>query len=426
MCRHRWILGCAAVLLASLTVVSRMDARSGSAAFVTLMGVASIGYAGALVCISREPASRRLLVVCLLLAAVWRIVLVSGAPLVSDDVYRYVWDGRVQRFGYNPYTSSPDDPTLAHLHTDVTRQIDPSSAELPTIYPPVAELFFRAVVTIHESIAAIVMAVVLCDLLTVWVLWVWLVRSGRSPWWVLAYAWHPLVALEGAGGGHVDAVGTLLVVTAGFALSQRRGLIAASALAAAVAVKFLPIVLVPLFWGRVRPRDALVGVGLIALAYLPFSGLSLVPAVGSLGVYTETWRFNGPVFLVLEPLFGAVGVLVIAAGVGLVVAGVARMKLGVDDPAAWAWPMAASLLVMPVVYPWYLLWVTPFLTTRATWPLVAWTLGSLVTYLVWGSELAGTGWVLPPWVVPLEYGLVAAVGMLVWRRPGSFAWAATS
>lgn len=88
--------------------------------------------------------------------------------------------------------------------------------------------------------------------------------------------------------------------------------------------------------------------------------------------------------------------------------------------------MAASLLVMPVVYPWYLLWVTPFLTTRATWPLVAWTLGSLVTYLVWGSELAGTGWVLPEWVVPLEYGLVAVVGILVWRRRGSFTPAATS
>ena len=424
--RSGWILGCAAVLLASLTAVAQIDARSESGVFVALMGVASAAYVGALLSISRGTASRRLLVVCLLLAGVWRIALVSGAPLVSDDVYRYVWDGRVQRFGYNPYRSVPDDPALAHLHTDLTRQIDPSSAALPTIYPPVAELFFRAVVTLHESVAAVVMAVVLCDLLTLWVLWMWLARSGRSPWWVLAYAWHPLVALEGAGGGHIDAVGTLLVVTAAFFLSQRRGVFATTALGAAFAVKFLPIVLVPLFWGRVRLRDALVGVGLVVLVYLPFSGPSLTPAVGSLGVYTETWRFNGPVFMILEPWLGAVGVLVVAAVVGTGVAGVARMTLDVDNPAAWAWPMAASLLVMPVVYPWYLLWVTPFLTTRAAWPLVAWTLGSLVTYLVWSSEMAGTGWVLPGWVVPLEYGLVVAVSLLVWGRLGPFTRPATS
>ena len=424
--RNGWILGCAALLLVSLTVVSRIDARSESGVFVALLGVASVAYVGALLSISRGTASRRLLIVCLLVAGVWRIALVSGAPLVSDDVYRYVWDGRVQRFGYNPYRSAPDDPALAHLHTDVTRQIDPSSAALPTIYPPVAELFLRAVVTVHESVAAVVVAVVLCDLLTVWVLWIWLVRSGRSPWWVLAYAWHPLVALEGAGGGHIDAVGTLLVVTAAYALSQRRGLLATMALGAAFAVKFLPIVLVPLFWGRVRLRDALAGVGLVVLAYLPFSGPSLSPAVGSLRVYTETWRFNGPIFTILEPWLGAVGVLIVAAVAGVVVAGIARMTLEVEHPAAWAWPMAASLLVMPVVYPWYLLWVTPFLTTRAAWPLVAWTLGSLVTYLVWSSEVAGTGWVLPGWVLPLEYGLVAAVALLVWCRLGPFARAATS
>ena len=422
----RWLLGCGGALLVSLTAVSQIDARSETVLFLALMGGASVAYVGALWCIPRVTASQRLLVVCLLLGAVWRIALMSGAPLVSDDVYRYVWDGRVQRFGYNPYVSAPDDSALVHLHTDLTRQIDPTSAALPTIYPPVAELFFRVVTTAHESVTAMVMAVVLCDLLTVWVLWRWLLGSGRSPWWVLAYAWHPLVGLEGAGGGHVDVMGTLLVVTAAFTLSQRRGLMAALALAGAFAVKFLPIVLIPLFWRRVRLRDALVGGSLVGLAYLSFSGFRLMPALGSLGVYTETWRFNGPIFSLLEPWLGAVGVLVVAAGLGCAVAGVARMKLDVDDPAAWACPMGASLLLMPVVYPWYLIWVTPFLVTRATWPLVAWTLGSMATYLVWRSELAGMGWILPQWVVPLEYGLVAAVGLWAWRLPGPFPRPATS
>ena len=417
---RRWLGACGVVLAVSLAAASQLDARAESGTFVILMLASGMAYVGALACVRGGRPSHRLLIACVVLASVWRVAMVTGAPLVSDDVYRYVWDGRVQRFGYNPYTSTPKDPALAHLHTEVTRRIDPTSAELPTIYPPLAELFFRLVSSVHESVTAMVVAVLLCDLLTLAIVWRWLVSTGRNPWWVLAYAWHPLVALEGAGGGHIDAVGTMLVVAAGFSLSRQRGLIAATALAAAFAVKFLPVVLIPLFWRRVRPRDALVGVGVVGLSYLPFSGMSLTPPTGSLGVYTESWRFNGPIFSVLEPWFGAVVVLVLATVVGLSVAVVARLRLSVDDPAAWAWPMAASLLMMPAVYPWYLFWLTPFLTARSTWPLIAWTLGSIATYMVWDSQLAGTGWVVPIWVVVLEYGLVAAVGLWVRRLPGPF------
>ena len=416
-----WVLGCGGVVMASLLAASRIDARGESAIFVALMSLGGLAYVCALIGVSRGIESRRLLVASLLLAVVWRVAMVPSAPLVSDDAYRYVWDGRVQRFGLNPYRSAPDDPALEYLHIEVTRRIDPTSAALPTIYPPVAELFFRSVTAVHESVTAIVIAVLVCDLLTMLVLWRWLATTRRSPWWVIAYAWHPLVAVEGAGGGHIDIVGTFLVVVAGFALSRRRGLLATSALAAAFAVKFLPAVLVPLLWRRVSLRDAFGGVGLIVLAYLPFLDMSLTLPVGSLGAYTESWRFNGPIFALLEPWLGVTGVLALAVGAGVAVAAIARRVTSVDDPAAWAWPLAASLLVMPAVYPWYLVWLTPFLTTRATWPLVAWTIASMLTYVVWSSELAGTGWVLPGWVVPVEYGLVAAVGLWVWRSSGPLA-----
>ena len=416
-----WVLGCGGVVMTSLLAASRIDARGESVIFVALMSLGGLAYVCALIGVSRGIESRRFLVVGLLLAVVWRVAMVPAAPLVSDDVYRYVWDGRVQRFGLNPYRTAPDDPSLEHLHSEVTRRIDPTSAALPTIYPPVAELFFRSVTAVHESVAAIVIAVVVCDLLTMLVLWRWLTTTGRNPWWVIAYAWHPLVAVEGAGGGHIDIVGTFLVVVAGFALSRRRGLLATSALAAAFAVKFLPVVLVPLLWRRVSLRDAIGGVGLVVLAYVPFLDMTLALPVGSLGAYTESWRFNGPIFAWLEPWLGVPGVLALAVGAGVAVAALARRVLSVDEPAAWAWPLAVSLLLMPAVYPWYLVWLTPFLTTRATWPLVAWTVGSMLTYVVWSSQLAGTGWVLPGWVLLVEYGLVAAVGLWVWLSSGSLA-----
>ena len=76
--------------------------------------------------------------------------------------------------------------------------------------------------------------------------------------------------------------------------------------------------------------------------------------------------------------------------------------------------MAVTLLLLPAVYPWYLIWLTPFLTSRGMWPLLVWTLTSLLTYVVWVPQLSGFGWILPPWVEPVEYGLVAATGGWVW------------
>ena len=426
MTRRSAILACGAVLLATLTGTSMFDARAHSPEFVALMICAGVAYVAALALVSRGPGSRRVLVVCLLLGVVWRLALVTSAPLVSDDVYRYVWDGRVQRHGFNPYETTPDDAAVQHLHTEVTRRIDPTSAELPTIYPPAAELLFRLVTTLHESTVAMIVVVVVCDLLIVLVLWRWLVMTGRDPWWVLAYAWHPLVALEGAGSGHIDLVGTLLVVTTVYALANRWSLLAAAALALSVAVKFLPIVLVPLLWRRVRLRDAAVASGLVGLAYLFFVRADAGAPIGSLRAYAERWRFNGPFFELLEPYLSPFGVLALAAVCGIAAAWRLRETTGLHDPRSWAWPLAAALFLMPAVYPWYLVWLTPFLVVRANWPLLAWTLTSPLTYVVWSSQLRGDGWVLPAWVVPVEYGIVAGIGFWVWWSPGTSARSATS
>ena len=409
------IFACGVVQLCVLVSVAQFDARADTARFLGLMSAAAAAYVGTLYFVARRPeGSSRQLAVCVVMAVAWRVALIAGAPLVSDDVYRYIWDGRVQQLGHNPYASAPDDPALAALHTELTLEIDPTSAALPTIYPPAAELFFRAVTTVDESVAAIVVAVVLCDLMTAFLLWRWLVSMGRNPWWVLAYAWHPLVSLEGAGGGHIDLVGTLFVVGAAYALATRRALVASLALGVAFSVKFLPVVLAPLLWRRVRRRDALAAVGVVLLLYLPFTDGTLSLPVGSLGVYAQQWRFNGPLFPWLELLFGTAFSFILAAGCGLGVAALARARLPADAPEAWAWPMATTLLLMPVVYPWYLVWLTPFLTSRGAWPLVTWTLGVLLTYVVWASQLSGAGWVLPAWVIPVEYGLLIGSVFLGW------------
>ena len=412
------IVGCGVVLLIALAAVATFDARRHAGAFIALMGLASLAYVASLWIIARMPAppGRRLLAACLLLGVAWRLVLLGAAPIVSDDVFRYVWDGRVQQYGFNPYDTAPADPALAALHTDVTRRIDATNAVLPSIYPPLAQRFFLGVTSLQESVRAMALAIVVCDLLIAGILWRWLAVTGRNPWWVLAYAWHPLVALEGAGGAHIDVAGALLLVAGAYALSRRRSLLAAVAIAGAVAVKFLPVVLLPLLWRRIRPIDAAAGAALVVLLYLPFVGEGPLP-IGSLDTFVAQWRFNGPLFRWLAAWAGAAPVAGLAVVAGLGVAAFARRACRRDDPAAWAWPMACAIVLMPAIYPWYLVWLTPFLGPAATWPLIAWTLASVATYAVWPPHLAGAGWILPGWVEPVEYGLVAAAGAwTLWRR----------
>src|SRR6184192_4700527 len=100
------------------------------------------------------------------------------APGSDDDVHRYVWDGRVQRLGYNPYILVPSDPALNALHTPETRTLN--NPDVPSPYPAGAQLFFRAVTAIHESIFAFKVAFVVCDFAIVFVLLELLRTSGRG------------------------------------------------------------------------------------------------------------------------------------------------------------------------------------------------------------------------------------------------------
>ena len=405
------IFACGAVLTLAMLALAFVDPRSHPALFVGLAAVSGAAYLITLPLLGR--ARGRGLVLCLALAALWRIPLLVQPPQLSTDIYRYVWDGRLQRFGENPYRVVPDDPRVVRLHTPVTRQLN--NGWVPTVYPPGAEIFFRAVTAVDESAGAVKAAIVLCDVLVIFALLRLLAATRYSPWCVLAYAWNPLVALEGAGNGHIDLAGTLALVLTAWALARERRTIAALVFALAVGIKFLPCVLAPLLWRRIRMRDAVAGAGLLATLYLPFVHAGHVP-FGSLTTYLAQWRFNGPLFAALNAFFPSSVLVALAVVVGLIIAVWVRARLGPQSPAAWAWPLAATLAVAPVVYPWYLLWLTPFLFTRATLPLAVWTVTILTTYIVIYLSTVHGGLQVPWWVVAAEYGAVIGAGAVVLGR----------
>jgi hypothetical protein len=356
---------------------------------------------------------KRVVVIGLVLAALWHIPFVLVPPGSDDDVRRYVWDGRVQRLGYNPYIVVPSDPALGGLHTPETRPLN--NPDLPSPYPPGAELFFRAVTAIRESIFILKVAFVVCDFAIALVLLDILRCSGQGAYWVLAYAWHPLLATEVAGSGHIDIVGALLLLVSFAALGRRWRAIAAVAFGLAVAVKLLPIVLLPLFWKRVRMRDAALAAVLVGLLYVPFFNHRRIP-IGSLGTYVQSFRFNDPVFATLERVAAPQLVVGLAVLVGFLIAIWQRSKAPAWSSDAFAWPMAASLFFAPVVYPWYLLWLLPFLRSASTVPIIIWTVSIIPTYYVWHLRTLGRPWLVPGWIMLLEYGAVAAAAAIIGFR----------
>jgi alpha-1,6-mannosyltransferase len=403
-----------AVLLVALTICSQKFNSRGAPSFMVPLAVAGVAYLLAMREFFSTPRfPRHVIVIGLVLAALWHLLFLLKPPGSDDDIHRYLWDGRVQRLGYNPYIVVPSDPAVAGLHTPETRTLN--HPDLSSPYPPGAELFFRAVTAIHESVFALKLAFVVCDLAVVLVLLQVLGNNRQGEHWVLAYAWHPLLATEVAGSGHIDIVGVLLLVVSFAALGRRWRTTAALAFGLAIAVKLLPIVLLPLYWKRVRVRDVLLTVIVLGLLCVPFLHNGRMP-MGSLGTYVQSFWFNCPLFLTLERLMSPQLVVGLAVLVGLVTAiGMGRRSTERASDA-FAWPMAVTLLCAPVIYPWYLLWMLPFLRSVSTLPIVIWTVSIIPTYYVWHLRTLGRPWIVPDWIMLLEYGSVAIAAAIIALR----------
>ncbi len=413
-----YILG--ATLCVVLTICCRNFGDRGGPYFMASLTLAGIVYLLAIREFFATPRfSRRVVVIGLVLAAVWHIEFLRVPAGADDDIHRYVWDGHLQRLGYNPYLVVPSDPAMKGLHTPETRNLN--NPDLPSPYPPGAQLFFRTVTAIQESTFALKVAFMICEFGIVLVLLDLLHCTRQGLHLVLAFAWNPLLAIEVAGSGHVDIVGALLLVVSAAALVRRWRAAAAVTLGLAIAVKFLPIVLLPLYWKRVRIRDGALAAAVVGVLYLPFLNHGRIP-MGSLGTYVQNFRFNGPVFAALNQVAPPQLLVGLAVLVGWATAAWLRCAAPEGSPGAFAWPtfawpMAACLLCAPAVFPWYLLWLLPFLTSSSTLLIVVWTVSIFPTYVQWHLRTVGRPWgALPGWVMLVEYGCMAAAGAMIALR----------
>jgi hypothetical protein len=387
----------------------------------------------------------------LLSALVLRLALFPLPLTLSDDALRYLWDGRVATAGFDPYTLPPAATELTPLRDEIWRRLP--HTEIPTVYPPLAMTAFSIATRLPFPLFAWKALASAADLGGCALLLALARRRGIAPGRTVWYAWNPLVLLEVAGHGHVDALGAAAVIGTVLCLTPRRGgtdesagpgsrPVAAGVWAAAgILAKLAPAAALPM-WGRQsgRPgRFLAVSLGLATLAVLPVlaAARGVPPGLVRYGV---SWEFNGPLFEPLWRLLDAMGAapalahgldrlkeltriwtawnvlypylypqLLAKALLGAGMLAVVIRSRAERDPVAGTGRLFGSLLLLSAtVYPWYLLWVLPWaaLTRHAAW------LGlSALILLSYLPKIAGVP--LLPWVflgIWVPFGVLLAAG----------------
>jgi hypothetical protein len=347
-------------------------------------------YAFAVWLILRHRFSRAALGFIFVVAVLVRAVALPAPATLSTDVARYVWDGRVQAAGINPYRYVPADPHLAALRDAAIYPNINRADYAPTIYPPVAQMIFFLASRASETLTAMRVAMIGFEAVTVLALLALLEHDGQPPARVLIYAWHPLAIWEFAGTGHVDAAAIAFMTLAMLAAVRDRRVLAGLALAAGTLVKPFTLVIAPALWRRWDWRLPVAFVATCVACYLPY--LSVGSGVlGYLGAYGDEqgYRDGSGFFLVsllqhlgLPAPSGTVFAAVAAAILALIALAVV-FRTGRDDrgPAIFLPLAAAFFLLVSPHYAWYFAWALPLLCRAPYVPLLYVTLACFIFYL---------------------------------------------
>lgn len=367
------------------------------------------------------------LIIILVGAAALRLALLLSEPTLSSDIYRYVWDGRVQAAGINPYAHVPAASELAPLRDpDIWPRINRADYAV-TLYPPGAQMVFLALTRLGESVLAMKFGLLLFEAIGIAAIITLLRRLGKPATHVAAYAWHPLPVWEIAGNGHIDAAMLALFLCGVLVFINGRALIAGALITFGALIKPVAVLALPVIWRPWDWRLPLIAAGVITLVYAPYLSVgwgvfSFVPdyvreeGLASGSGFKLLWlvqQMTGPL------RYGTVAYLVVTVVtlVALAIAtGFRSDRSAQASMRATSWILVAFLVLVSPNYPWYFLVLAPFLALSPS--ATAWVLTSatVLFYDVVPND------VLPSYEVRIAVFTVAVLAALAhdlrdeWRK----------
>jgi hypothetical protein len=348
------------------------------------------------------PADRWTFLIILACAAACRLICVLAPPFLSTDIFRYVWDGKVQMAGINPYRYIPADAHLAFLR-DLNIYPNINRREYAhTIYPPGAQMLFLLITRIAASVYWMKAGIVALEMLTIWALVKLLAALGLRREQVLVYAWHPLLLWEVASSGHIDGAALPLIALALLFYARNKPMATGLALAAATLIKLYPIALFPALYRRRAWRNWKMPAAIVAVVAAGYA-CYLSVGIGVLGFLPDYAKEEGlesgsRYFLLTlarhtlhwetlpaAAFYGFAALLLL----GLSLWAFLRSE---DSPLAavrCSFALAAVLMFLfSSHYPWYYLWLLPFLSVLPYMPMLYFVTACFYLYT---TQLANPG-----------------------------------
>jgi alpha-1,6-mannosyltransferase len=384
-----WRLGLLGIISGVLYVVGNLWQpplqRTNHPAYFLWFTAVFLVYVIALLEVWRRPPRPHPYLMPLILgwAVMFRLSLLWVTPgFLSDDIYRYAWDGLVQQAGINPYRYPPEAPELGFLRDETIFPMINRKWAL-TIYPPVAQLFFRALAWLWPGqVVAMKSVILLADMGSIALLLHLLKELHLPPSRIVLYAWHPLVIVELGISGHLDGLMLPFVLLALVGMMHHRSGLGGIALAIATLIKLYPAILLAALYRKGNWRMPLAFFGMVGLGYLLYLDAG-AHILGYLPYYIAPDEFHNlslrPILmwlvgLVIENPFPLVKWLSVTI-LGLVMVYCARQSPKSPQQAVhWGVGLIALylLLVSPSVFQWYLVWLLGFVTLTQSWLTPAW------------------------------------------------------
>jgi hypothetical protein len=423
---------------------SQNDFNSHVPEFIALALLAGVLYLCGVYLVENFPLGLPALLIIFAGAVVFRLYLLPlDPPPLSDDVYRYQWDGRVERAHINPYTVTPALPAVDRFE-DRAHPIQ-TARDIPAVYPPLSEFVFSWVSTVSgykRLFTGLDLATVLVVLL--------MLGARKMPLHrVLTYAWNPTVIVAFAMCGHHDSLAVFTLVTASFLILSQRRVLSSVFLALSFLSKFFPGALLPVFLATVqrgrpdgasdetepeaydrhlkpgnaafrnranvtapeprrhRPLASLgpfvaVFAAVVLVVYLPYAraGRSLFTGFSK---YAAIWEANDSTFRLLLLAGNSRDQAKLIAGVALLGLLVYVLKKRMELLRACLFVVAGVLLLSSNAFPWYFTWSIPFLCFYPAAPWLLMSVTSVLGYAPVVAYAAGQPYIHSPFILALEY-----------------------
>jgi len=407
---------------------------------VGLMMIAGCAYLALLWALSKGIRQSHLMIAMILFGVALRLMWVASTPIYEDDFYRYFFDGAMTISGLNPYLHAPVDILPGILPTDIDQALRQQNLDnipshshdaltaiaqsgqvervaypyIRTIYPPLAQAIFA----LHHMVAPWSLEgwrllLFFVDCLSLFLLFKLVQISGKSNWLVMVFWLNPLVITETMNAGHMDALLLPFLIGAALLVLAKKHAWAGIALAGAVGIKLWPIILAPIVFRVLLTKPfklllAVIPFALLVVLLLMPQVLARLDTTSGLAAYAEGWQVNTFLFAKFEQMLAFVvdgsNLLARISVFGLIILLVLWRAVKQGDQATVPMNMfiitAVLFLLSPTGYPWYLIWIIPWLVLYPSPALLLLT----VSLPLYDLRYVLSDAVFNNFIVPIEFG----------------------